>query len=63
MELILTTCESLGQEKIWALTKALWGKKNLEWYHPVLGTILGAPLAEFKTAQGKIMPGKAGYTK
>ncbi|KAF5376091.1 hypothetical protein D9615_007753 [Tricholomella constricta] len=58
MDHILTKCESPGQKEIWDLTEKLWEKKNKgSWYCPVLGTILGAPLAKFQNGRGKKKPG------
>ncbi|KAG6831960.1 hypothetical protein H0H93_013624, partial [Arthromyces matolae] len=60
MDHILTKCSATGQEEIWRQVKALWEKKlRGTWYHPVLGTILGATLANFsfKDERGKTIKG------
>jgi hypothetical protein len=58
MEHILTKCDSPGQALIWDLAKRLWEKKSSkEWYHPGLGSIIGAALGEIKNESGSILSG------
>lgn len=49
-----------GQGEIWKAAEELWSMKSKgTWYRPVLGTILGAPLAEFPRKEGKKLTGHA----
>ncbi|KAJ3871289.1 hypothetical protein F5051DRAFT_341111 [Lentinula edodes] len=50
---ILTKCQSPGQERIWELAGALWGKKlnNITWRMPTVGDILGCGLAKIKNKE------------
>ncbi|EIM91131.1 uncharacterized protein STEHIDRAFT_49333, partial [Stereum hirsutum FP-91666 SS1] len=55
---ILTECSARGRVLIWSLAKRLWERKGMQWPNAFsYGTILGCGVSDFKTGDGKRLPG------
>lgn len=58
---ILIDCESPERKLIWGLAEKAWHKKHPTWPAPHLGNIIGAPLAQFRNADGSRNGGAARF--
>ncbi|GJE94639.1 transposon TX1 uncharacterized protein [Phanerochaete sordida] len=57
MEHILLECCAPGREEAWRMCRDLWLKKHGTWPEPSIGTILGCGLADWRTEEGRPLPG------
>ncbi|TFK63672.1 RnaseH-domain-containing protein [Pluteus cervinus] len=54
---ILTECQASGQDTIWKLAQHLLEAKNIDWWSPTIGGLLGSGLTNLRNDEGKRLTG------